>query len=138
MFYLNSIFSWFWSFFFCNDCWIMYQHQIHYIKNVIQISRKWNRKKFIDQKSCFVFQKCYQFFIKFFLRVFKLMWTFSTIHLKPDFWFWFIWLKITISFYSRHLYQLFFEISKILFCVWFFVCNHLRENKFFNFFNFVN
>ena len=71
MFYLNSIFSWFWSFFFYNDCWTVHQHQIRCAKNVTQISRKWNRKKFINQKSCFVFKKCCQFFIKTSWRVFN-------------------------------------------------------------------
>ena len=66
------------------------------------------------------------------------MWTFSKIHSKHDFWFWFIWSNVTNFFYSRHLYQLFFEISKFLFCVWSFVCNCLYENKSFNSFHFVN
>ena len=71
MFYLNSIFSWFWSFFFHNNCWIMHQWQIRCAKNVIQICRKWCRKKLIGQKSCFVFKKCYQFFINVILCIFN-------------------------------------------------------------------
>ena len=71
MFYLGSIFLWFWSFFFYNDCWTVHQHQIRCAKNVTQISRKWSRKKFINQKSCFVFKKCCQFFVNVFLHVFN-------------------------------------------------------------------
>ena len=70
-FYLNSIFLWFWWFFFHNNCWIVHHHWIRCAKNVIQISQKWNRKKFINQKSCFVFKKCCQFFLNVFLRVFN-------------------------------------------------------------------
>ena len=56
--------------FFFNDFWTVHQHQIRCAKNVTQISRKWNRKKFIGQKSCFVFKKCCQSFVNVFLRVF--------------------------------------------------------------------
>ena len=71
MFYLNSIFSWLWSFFFCIDCWTVHQHQIHCAKNVAQVSRKWNRKKFINQKPYFVFKKCRQFFVNISLYAFN-------------------------------------------------------------------
>ena len=41
-------------------------------------------------------------------------------------------------FYSRYSYQSFCEISRFLFCIWSFICNHSHENKSFNFFHFVN
>ena len=58
-------------FFFHNDCWTVQQHWIHYAKNVAQISQRWNWKKFIDQRPCFVFKKCCQFFVNIFLHVFN-------------------------------------------------------------------
>ena len=58
-------------FFFHNDCWTVHQHWIRCAENVAQISRKWNQKKFIDQKPCFVFKKYHQLFINIFLHVFN-------------------------------------------------------------------
>ena len=71
MFYLNPIFSWFWSFFFHNNCWTMHWQQIRRANDVTQISQKWCRKKFICQKSCFVFKKCHQFFVNVGLFIFN-------------------------------------------------------------------
>ena len=57
--------------FFHNDCWAVHQYWIRCAENVTQVSRKWSRKKFINQKSCFVFKECCQFFVNVFLRVFN-------------------------------------------------------------------
>ena len=47
----------------------VHQHQIRCAKNITQINRRWSRKKFIDQKPCFVFKECCQFFVNVFLYV---------------------------------------------------------------------
>ena len=124
-------------FFFHNDCWTVHQHQIRYVKNITQVSRKWSRKKFIDQKPCFIFKNVINFSSTFFY-----MFLISVNIFNNSFKTWFLILIYLIRrhnfFYSRHLYQLFFKISKSLFCIWFFVCSRLYENKFFNFFYFMN
>ena len=77
-----------------------------------------------------------------FLSTFFCMFLISVNIFDNSFKTWFLILIYLIKhhnfFYSRHLYQLFFKISKFLFCVWSSVCSHLRENKFFNFFHFMN